>query len=297
MKRPLQYILSLLLFISLSYSQNLQVSGITSPSEANGYYLDQGGTQNGKTLYTHTSGNYFIYWDSGNVSWNIDNDFDGSVVYYYETNDINNPENGFWQAQAGTGSVVVSNTALPVELTSFSASSSENGIIISWGTATEVNNYGFEIERMYKNSWNKIAFIEGHGNSNSPKEYSFIDKSVTNDKYSYRLKQIDFDGQFEYSNEIEVNISSKPGKYSITQNYPNPFNPVTSIKYTIPDNEFVSIKVFDILGNEVATLVNENKNAGNYNVEFKADNFSSGLYFYKIQAGSYTQIRKMLLLK
>ena len=159
-------------------------------------------------------------------------------------------------------------------------------------------------------SWEKIGFVNGNGNSNSPKNYSFNDKTVTGGKYSYRLKQIDNDGQFEYSNIIEVDINL-PLEFSLNQNYPNPFNPSTTIKYTIPsvtlspdknginsvEGSRVQLKIYDVLGNEVATLVDENKPAGSYEVNFDAGNLSNGVYFYKLQAGNFVQTKKMLLIK
>ncbi len=187
-------------------------------------------------------------------------------------------------------------SALPVELVSFSALVLENNVNLNWQTATEVNNYGFEIEKTKNNAWEKIGFVEGHGNSNSPKEYSFIDESTQNGKYSYRLKQIDFDGKFEYSSVVEVDFKSM-NDFALEQNYPNPFNPTTMIKYSVPTKEFVSLKIYDILGNKVADLVNENKEAGNYEVSFDASNYPSGLYIYSITAGSFKQVRKMMLVK
>jgi len=139
--------------------------------------------------------------------------------------------------------------------------------------------------------------VEGSGNSNSPKEYSFVDESAQNRNYSYRLKQIDFDGKFDYSDVVEVEVNNLPTEFSLSQNYPNPFNPSTNIEYSVPSSEYVSLKVYDILGNLVATLVNEKKEAGKYKVTFNASNLASGLYFYKIQAGSFNQVRKMLLIK
>ncbi len=194
---------------------------------------------------------------------------------------------------------------LPVELTSFSADlSNASEVILNWNTATEVNNYGFEIQR--KSASNQLAefkvigFVEGNGNSNSPKEYTFTDAATLSGVFSYRLKQIDLDGGYSYSNIITVEVigdMSTIKEYKLGQNYPNPFNPSTNIDYTVSSNEYVSLKVYDILGNEIATLVNEKKEAGNYKVEFNAANFSSGLYLYKIQAGTFTQVRKMMLLK
>jgi len=193
---------------------------------------------------------------------------------------------------------------LPVELTSFTANVNNGKVKLSWETATEVNNYGFEIQKLEVRSqkseevvWEKVGFVEGSGNSNSPKEYSFLDEAVPNGKYSYRLKQIDFDGQFEYLDVVEVEVNVLPAEFSLSQNYPNPFNPSTSIEYTVVSSEYVSLIVYDVLGNEVKTLVNEKKDAGSYRVNFDATSLSSGVYFYKIQAGSFNQVRKMMLLR
>jgi len=193
---------------------------------------------------------------------------------------------------------------LPVELTNFSALAQSNTVNLTWETATEVNNYGFEIQRIVVGTthelslqWEKVGFVEGHGNSNSAKQYSYVDNSVrAGQSYSYRLKQIDFDGQFEYSSVVNVEVGV-PMEFSLTQNYPNPFNPSTSIEYSVPSNEFVTLKVYDVLGNTVSTLVNENKEAGKYNVSFDASNLTSGIYFYSINAGGFTQVKKMMLVK
>jgi hypothetical protein len=141
-----------------------------------------------------------------------------------------------------------------------------------------------------------IGFIEGSGNSNSLKEYSFVDdKLFGGSKFTYRLKQIDNDGTFSYSDEINVEVV--PDKFELSQNYPNPFNPSTRIKYQLSSISQVTLKVYDVLGNEVATLVNEEKPAGSYEVDFDASQLSSGIYFYKLQAGSFFETKKMLLLK
>ncbi|MBK8944501.1 MAG: T9SS type A sorting domain-containing protein [Ignavibacteriae bacterium] len=201
-----------------------------------------------------------------------------------------------------------STSPLPVELTSFSANVEENKILLNWETATEVNNYGFEIEKKKseirsKNlTWEKVGFVEGNGNSNSPKYYTYEDQSLKiAGKYFYRLKQIDIDGKFEYSDEIEVNISA-PKEINLSQNYPNPFNPVTAIKYSIPSNlksetSNVKIVVFDILGKEIATLVNEKQNSGNYEVNFDGNSLPSGIYFYKLQVDNFSKTQKMILMK
>ncbi len=190
--------------------------------------------------------------------------------------------------------------ALPVELSSFSAAVIGQNVKLNWTTETEVNNYGFEVERCAlsaeRQAWEKIGFVNGNGNSNSSKNYSFNDKTATGGKYSYRLKQIDNDGQFEYSNIIEVDINL-PLEFSLNQNYPNPFNPSTKISFQIAETAFTSLKVFDVLGNEIESIVNKEMQAGSYEVNFDAGNLSNGVYFYKLQAGSFVQTKKMLLLK
>ncbi len=199
-----------------------------------------------------------------------------------------------------------SNNPLPVELVSFTGTFVKDKVRLKWRTETEVNNYGFEIERKAEGEqiadWEKIGFVEGHGNSNSPKIYSFTDKNIeTADKYYYRLKQIDNDGSFEYSDEIEVDIL--PGLFSVEQNYPNPFNPSTTIKYTLPEKSSVVVKIFSTLGEEVKTLTNTEQEAGIYKIVWNAMGFSSGVYFYYVEVKSNTSgevntaVRKMLLLK
>ncbi len=125
----------------------------------------------------------------------------------------------------------------------------------------------------------------------------FIDENVTSGTYKYRLKQIDFDGSFTYSNEIEVEVDFTPKEFVLYQNYPNPFNPKTVISYQLPVNGNVTLKVYDVLGNEVATLVNEEKQAGVYEVEFDGSSLASGMYLYKLQAGTFVQLKKMILIK
>ncbi|MCX7610972.1 MAG: T9SS type A sorting domain-containing protein [Ignavibacterium sp.] len=194
---------------------------------------------------------------------------------------------------------------MPVELNSFQVTQSKNDILLNWSTSTEQNNYGFEIERstiltsLNYGIWEKIGFVQGSGNSNSPKKYSFTDNTLTKSgKYAYRLKQIDNDGSFEYSKIVEVDFVMLD-KFTLEQNYPNPFNPTTVISYQIPVNSNVSLKLYDVLGNEVATLVNEYKEAGRYKVELNVGqmSLSSGIYFYKLQAGEFTEIKKMILSK
>ena len=210
--------------------------------------------------------------------------------------------------------VEISSPIVPVELVSFNYEYFDGSVNLRWITATEINNQGFEIERTRlrssnyaEASWATIGFVQGFGTTTEPKSYSFNDENISTGFYSYRLKQIDFDGSIEYSNVIKVEVTA-PNKFSLEQNYPNPFNPSTIIKYAISNKQFVQLKVYDVLGNEVATLVNEELPAGEYEVDFHSNdnsdqsfrlvrNLSSGVYFYKLIAGSFSETKKMILAK
>ena len=186
---------------------------------------------------------------------------------------------------------------IPVELTAFNASVNKNDVVLNWTTATELNNLGFEIQRRSDNGdYTSLGFINGKGTTTEMNDYSFTDKTVDAGSYTYRLMQKDFDGTFAYSQEVEVDIDL-PLDYSLDQNYPNPFNPTTTIRYAIPEDNFVSIKLYDVLGNEVITLVNEQKQAGRYEMLFNASNIASGVYYYQINSGNFTQTRKLMLMK
>ena len=215
-------------------------------------------------------------------------------------------ESGSNTAKISIDDITYSNTVedgpLPVELTSFTASVNNNQVLLEWATDTEVNNYGFDIERKDGNAestvgqFEKIGFVDGNGNSNSPKYYSFEDKALRNSIYSYRLKQIDNDGKYEYSDAIEVYLGV-PMEYSLLQNYPNPFNPSTTIQYQIPQSGNVTLKVYDMLGNEVALLVDEKKEQGNYQISFDASDLSSGIYTYHLSVNEFVDTKKMILVK
>lgn len=193
--------------------------------------------------------------------------------------------------------MLASGQVLPVELTSFTANVSGKRVTLNWTTATEINNYGFEVERKQaQGNWNKIGFVNGHGNSNSAKEYSYTDKGLAPGKYLYRLKQIDTDGTYEYSNEVEAEIIH-PKEFVVEQNYPNPFNPETRISFALPQQSHVKVTIFNILGQEIETLVNETREAGQHTIDFNADGLNSGVYLYKIEAGSFVQVKKMILNK
>jgi len=191
---------------------------------------------------------------------------------------------------------------VPVELVSFNAMVSGDKVNLSWITATETNNKGFEIEKSQKlkvnsqNMWMKMGYVEGNGTTTRKHSYSFIDENVSRGIYQYRLKQIDFNGSFEYSKTVKIEISL-PGEYALSQNCPNPFNPATTINYSIPEKSLVKIKVYDILGKEITTLVNEVKQPGNYTADFNAADLSSGVYIYKLECEKYHAIKKMLLIR
>ncbi len=220
------------------------------------------------------------------------------------------------------------NSWIPVELNSFTASIMESSVKLNWTTATETNNKGFEIQRReisnnQLSEWISLGFVNGKGTSTDINHYSFTDEYLTNGVYHYRLKQIDYDGSFTYSDFVEAQITS-PDEFVLYQNYPNPFNPSTKIKYTIPttpaslplltkegiEGRFVTLKVYDLLGREVATLVNEEQTAGNYEVEFNIARgtnraITSGIYFYQLKVynsstgsgQSIIQTKKMILLE
>jgi len=191
---------------------------------------------------------------------------------------------------------------IPVELTSFIASLVQNNVMLNWSTATELNNTGFEVQRRASGSdYSTIGFIEGRGTTTQSNNYSFTDYNLPLGKYSYRLKQIDFDGSVNYSPEIEVDVN-QPVEFNLSQNYPNPFNPSTTIKFSLAFNSRVEMKVFDVLGQEVISLINKEMQAGYHQVVFDASPLSSGVYFYRIDASGvdgqkFSSVKKMMLTK
>ena len=192
-------------------------------------------------------------------------------------------------------------SALPVEMTNFTAAASSRLVTLSWSTATETNNFGFEIERraLKSSNWSTLGFVKGNGTSNAKHSYAFSDEDASVGAFVYRLKQMDNDGSYKYSSEAEVTIGA-PTAFALRQNYPNPFNPTTTIAYDIPAagaGHLVTLKVYDLVGREVATLVEEQQEPGRYEAKFDASRLAGGVYFYRIQAGSYTETKKLLLLK
>jgi hypothetical protein len=198
-------------------------------------------------------------------------------------------------------------SAVPVELVTFTARVKDDGVLLNWSTETETNNKGFEIERLFisksdfgteENRWLNIGFVPGYGTISVPQIYHYYDEKLETGQYKYRLKQIDFDGSIEYSHEVEILLSNNSPKfYQLFQNYPNPFNPGTTIKYQIPFDGFVSLKIYNLLGENVVTLVYEQQSIGEYSVYFDGSNLSAGIYVYKFESGGFKAEKKLLLLK
>jgi hypothetical protein len=196
-------------------------------------------------------------------------------------------------------SVGSENSPLPVKLNSFVSSVSGNNVKLNWATTSEENNSGFEVYRseLSKNEFVKVGFVTGKGNSNTVTNYTYEDKKLNSGKYEYKLKQVDYNGNYEFftlNNSVEV---GNPGKFTLSQNYPNPFNPVTKIDFSLPMNSKVNIVVYDITGKVISTLVNETKSAGFHTVEFNASNLSSGVYFYMMTTESFKDIKKLTVIK
>ncbi len=227
----------------------------------------------------------------------ISNDNIAKIIW----EDTRNDGGGIY-AQNVNPNGALGNIILPVELTSFAATAQGNSVNLKWNTATEINNRGFDIERKAisdnsnQSSWEKIGFVSGFGNSTEPKSYSYNDNQLTSGNYSYRLKQVDYNGSFKYSNEIEVTINV-PVQFTLDQNYPNPFNPSTKIKFSIPQNGLVTLSVYNTLGQKVADLINGNLTQGEHQINFDASKLTSGIYYYRLESNNNVSVKKMILLK
>ena len=227
-------------------------------------------------------------------------------AYYHSVNDLVTHFNQPYYLKMSQLSIATVATLaevtdiVPVEMLTFTASVNSSDVRLLWSTASELNNRGFEIERSVndQNDFAAIGFVDGKGNSTEINYYSFIDEpqlSGVNEIY-YRLKQVDFDGTFSYSDVVNVTYDV-PAEFVLRQNYPNPFNPSTTINYFVPEESFVSIKIYDFLGREVRTVVNETKSTGSYELLFNASSLPSGTYFYVMTADNYSNTKKMVLMK
>ena len=197
---------------------------------------------------------------------------------------------------SGTGTIC--SGVMPVTIISFTSAVNKNNVMLGWSTSEEINNSGFDIERKRENNnWEKISFIPGNGTTNEPKTYIYEDKKLLASSYKYRLKQIDYNGNFEYFGLSSDVFVRPPDKFTVSQNYPNPSNPRSKIDFEIPFTGKVTLKIYDMLGKEVIILINEVKEAGYHTAEFDGSNLSSGVYFYKITASELTVVKKMILVK
>ncbi len=256
------------------YVQRLDVSGIPQWTAGG---TKAGSSANPPTIVANGTGGAIIAWPD----------------YRSGTN------NDIYAQQVGIGNV------LPIELVSFSASQERSSVHIRWTTATEINGYGFDIQRnIIRNlntdisSWESIGFVEGAGTSTSPRQYSFEDKTVTPGIYSYRIKQIDKDGSFKYTQTAEVEVGSTPKQFSLSQNYPNPFNPSTTLEFTFEQNGIATVKIYNMLGQQVATVFDQVAEAGKiYQARFNASRFTSGVYMSVLESSGKRLFRKMLLVK
>jgi hypothetical protein len=270
----------------VGYNNSSTVNNSFWDTQTSGRGTSAGGT--GKTTAEMKTKSTFTDagWDATGTIWKIDGTINNGYPFLT------------WQNPGGT--------PLPVELTSFTATTHNNSVSLVWQTATEVNNYGFEIERRTISnhqitqssidSWQKIGFVAGNGTSNAPKEYSYTDATGSSGSYVYRLKQVDNDGVFKYSQSVEVTTQA-PEQFILEQNYPNPFNPSTTFHVALPVAGDVKLVVLNILGQEVAEVVNKHLAAGTYDFSWNAKNLSSGIYFFKLTANQFSSVRKMTLLK
>ena len=246
---------------------------------------------NGQEVFSYIFGPGTNTW-SPECAWQMDDhDRNGSLEFSVGTRD--------GRVFAFSGGL---NGTVPVEMTSFTVSVLANDVMLNWSTATELNNKGFTVERSVHNQqssvskWESVGFVNGKGTTTQPNQYSFVDNNVGYGTYYYRLAQVNFDGTITYSREVEVNVGL-PIKFALEQNYPNPFNPSTVISWQMPVRSQVMLKLYDILGSEIKTLVNEIIEAGYHRFELNASSLPSGVYFYKLDAGNYSSSKKMILLR
>ncbi len=241
----------------------------------------------------YVSGGGILYTSDGGINWTTQYSNSGATLY-----DIFFIDNNKGWASGSDGLMLHTiNGGTPVELTSFTAEYNNDAVYLNWITSTETNNRGFNIERKSDNEiWQNIAFVEGNGTTSEQHSYSFKDKNVTEGVWLYRLKQVDLDGSFEYSDVVEVSVNI-PMEYALEQNYPNPFNPATKIKYSVASEGLVNLSVYNLLGQKVAELKNEVLQPGYYETNFDASSLSSGVYVYKLSVEGKVISRKMVVLK
>ena len=237
----------------------------------------------------------------------IDISVDGGISY--QTTSIGGNNYGIYIVDSVTAFAAQSSglyklitPVVPVELISFNASIIDGYVSLAWVTATEVNNSGFSLERKFDSEeFSEIAFIEGYGTVTEQTNYNYLDKVLEPGSYSYRLKQIDFDGTFDYSNTIEITVGTPVG-FLVEQNFPNPFNPTTTIKFSLPMESKVKVSLYNLLGEQVMEIYNGRLSSGVKEIKVNAGELSSGVYFYSVTANSvggveFNDVKKMTLLK
>ena len=276
---------------SVAYSFNYYFDWYANPSGVVTIAVTYDGGATSIPLYTSTdpTGNVGPLVVTGSFTTSLTNAANTQIEISFNGDSFNN-DNIYWDNMCLEYSV-------PVELTSFTATTNGSEVELKWTTATETNNQGFQVERMSAgSSYEQIGYVGGFGTTTEPKAYSYIDTKLETGNYTYRIKQIDFDGTYTYSEEVNVAVEL-PLEYSLEQNYPNPFNPSTTIKYSIPEDGYVKLAVYNMLGEEVAAIVNTTQKAGRYEVNFNGSKLSSGVYVYRIEAANFTSSKKLMLMK
>jgi hypothetical protein len=282
---------------------NANFNGIQSPPVGTAYtdsqYWDE-------TIYTLAPGT--VWYEVNLYYQSVSKEY---ITFLKDQNTTNTSGTNLYAAWAANGKSApelmqraVAQQALPVELTAFSVSVERQTATLRWTTATETNNYGFEIEKNVSSTWNKIGYVEGHGTTYAPQSYTFVDGRLNGvggqasaaGNVLYRLKQIDRDGKFKYSKVVEAIIADVK-TFALDQNYPNPFNPSTSITFSVPVAGKTTLKIYNLLGQEVATLVNGVIEAGTYSEQFNAAALPSGIYLYSLKAGMFSETKHMILIK
>ena len=281
------------------------INGNLPDSPVNDGFIYTYDSQNPNTYFVATDIGVFLTQNDG-ANWvELPNNLPNTVILHLDYSPSNQ------MLRAGTHGRGVYEAfidfTIPVELSSFSAEVEKNSVHLNWTTATETNNHGFEIERKLKNQeWITIAFVEGNGTTTERNNYSYVDdfsQMPYEGTVLYRLKQIDYNGDYEYSEQIAANLTFIPSEYYVSQNFPNPFNPSTTIQYSLPVESNVSIKIYNSLGEMIVNLLSESKPAGSYEVIWNAQEFSSGVYYYSFEVTSvdgtqsHREMKKIVFLK
>jgi len=280
------------------------INGNLPDSPVNDIFVYTADTTHANTYFVATDVGVFLTSDNGTNWVELQNGLPNTVIMHLDYS----PSNQMLRAGTHGRGVYEAfiDLVVPVELTSFTAEKGNNNVKLNWSTATETNNHGFEIERKLKNQeWQTLGFIEGSGTTTQPNNYSYVDDYSLlpyEGTVLYRLKQIDYNGRFQYSEQVAVNITFVPGEYYISQNYPNPFNPSTTIKYSLPVESLVRIRIYNSIGEVIEELVNGMQERGNYETSWNAEDYSSGIYFYSFELSgedgqTHSEMKKIVFMK